>query len=133
MRPQIITTIALTDDANGIFEDQTTAGAADLSLDGALVASGVAYCYGEALPTAKQGQLLAIEGTGNNSGVVATITGTFGGGAQVEELTLANNGTATSANYWTTVTNIAVDGAVTGNIEGGWLAASTNPAGNTGL
>ena len=127
MRPQIITTIALTNDANGIIEDQTTGAAGALTLDGALVVDGVAYAYGVALPNAKQGQLIAIEGSGNNSGVVATITGTFGGGAQVEELTLANAGTATSVKYWTTVSSITVDGAVTGNIEGGWLSGSTSP------
>ena len=68
MRPQVFTTTALTNDANGIFEDQTTAGAATLTLNGALVESGVAYCYG-LTGTNAQGQLIAIEGTGNNSGI----------------------------------------------------------------
>lgn len=126
MRPQIITTVALVDDANGAFEDQTTAGAADLVLDGALVSDSVVFLYGTA-NTVRQGQLLAIEGAGTNAGVDATITGTFGGAAQVEVLTLANAGTATSAKYWTTITSIAVDGAVDGNIEGGFLTASTTP------
>ncbi len=58
---------------------------------------------------------------------MATITGTFGGAAQVELLTLANAGTATSVKYWTTITSISVDGALTGNIEGGWLSGSTTP------
>ena len=127
MRPQVFTTTALTNDANGIFEDQTTAGAGSLSLDGALVESGVAYCYGST-GTTKQGQLIAIEGTGNNSGITATITGTLGGGTVTEDLTLANNGTATSSKYYNTVSSITVDGAVTGNIEGGWLSSSTDPA-----
>ena len=127
MRPQVFTTTALTNDANGIFEDQTTGGAASLSLDGALVSDGVAYCYGTT-GTTKQGQLIAIEGTGNNSGITATITGTLGGETVTEDLTLANNGTATSAKYYNTVSAISVDGAVTGNIEGGWLSSSTNPA-----
>jgi hypothetical protein len=127
MRPQIFTTTALTNDPDGIFEDQTTAGAGSLTLDGALVESGVAYCYGST-GTTKQGQLIAIEGTGNNSGVVATITGTFGGATVTEDVTLANNGTATSSNYFNTVSSITVDGAVTGNIEGGWLSASTDAA-----
>ena len=127
MRPQTITTLTLINDNNGIFEDQTTGGAADLTINGALATGGVAHLYGIS-NTVRQGQLLAIEGSGNNSGVVATITGTFGGGAQVETLTLSNAGTATSSKYWTTITTIAVDGAVTGNIEGGFLTASTNPA-----
>ncbi len=127
MRPQVITTVALVNDPNGAFEDQTTAGAANLVLDGALVSDGVVFTYGTA-NTVRQGQLLAIEGTGDNSGVTLTITGTFGGGAQVETLLLANSGTATSVKYWTTITQLAVDVAVTGNIEGGFLTASTNPA-----
>jgi hypothetical protein len=127
MRPQVFTTTALTNDANGIFEDQTTAGAATLTLNGALVESGVAYCYG-LTGTNAQGQLIAIEGTGNNSGITATITGTLGGATVTETVTLANNGTATSTYYFNTVSSITVSGAVTGNIEGGWLSSSTNPA-----
>ena len=127
MRPQVFLTTALTNDANGIFEDQTTAGPGNLTLDGALVENGIAYCYGST-GTNKQGQLVAIEGAGDNSGVVATITGTFGGAPVQEELTLANAGTATSTSYYNTVSAISVDGAITGNIEGGWLTASTNPA-----
>ena len=130
MRPQVITLTTLTNDANGIFQDQTTSGAATLTLNGALVSSGVAYCYGASSNlTTHQAQLIAIEGTGNNSGVVATITGTGPGNeVVVEALTLANSGTATSSYYFKTVSSITVDGAVTGNIEGGWLSSSTDPA-----
>lgn len=125
MKPQVITTQSLTNDANGIFEDQTTGAAGTLSLDGALVTSGVAYCYGtEAIRT--QAQKISIEGTGNNSAIVATITGEAFGQSFSEDLTLANNGTATTTAYFETVTSITVDGAVTGNIEGGFL--STNGA-----
>ena len=60
----------LTNDANGIAEDQTTSGAADLSLDGALVSGGIATT------TNSTAQMVAIEGTGNNSGITFTITGT---------------------------------------------------------
>ena len=95
MRPQTITTLTLINDNNGAFEDQTTAGAADLNLNGVLVSSGVVFVYGTA-NTVRQGQLFAIEGAGTNAGVDATITGTFGGGAQVEVLDLVNAGTATS-------------------------------------
>lgn len=130
MRPQVETSLTLINDPNGIFEDQTTAGAATLSLDGALVSGGVCYLYGAASNrTIHQAQKLAIEGSGNNSGVVATILGT-GPGSEVtgEDLTLSNAGTATSTKYYKTITSITVDGAVTGNIEGGFLIASTDPA-----
>lgn len=118
-----ITTVALKNDPNGIFEDQTTAGAGSLSLNGNDVSGGVAYCYGTS-ENRIQAQKISIEGTGNNSGVVATITGTAFGATITENLTLANNGTATSTGWFETVTSITVDGAVTGNIEGGWLSSN---------
>ena len=108
----------LTNDANGIAEDQTTSGAADLSLDGALVSGGIATT------TNSTAQMVAIEGTGNNSGITFTITGTDPNGqAHSEVLTGANSGTATTTAYFITVSTIAASGAVTGNVEAGWLAA----------
>jgi len=112
-----VTIASLSNDANGCFADQTTAGAADLTLDGALVSGGV--CVNGAA------QKISIEGSGDNWGVVATITGTNSSNQkQVEELTLLNGGTATSVYYYKKIETIAVDGAVTGNIEGGPLSAN---------
>lgn len=106
----------LTNDANGICEDQTTAAAGALTLDGALVSGGVA--------TAAAAQIIAIEGTGDNSGITFTITGTCADGhSRTEVVTGANNGTAKTTNYFKTVTGIVASGAVTGNVEIGWLAA----------
>lgn len=117
MRNLVREITALSNDANGVFEDQTTAGAAALVLNGALVSGGVA--------TFAQAQKISIEGAGDNSGVVATISGTDADGIPVsEDLTLANAGTVASALYYKTITSITVDGAVTGNIEGGPLAAN---------
>lgn len=117
MRNLVANITELSNDANGVFVDQTTAGAADLDLDGALVVDGVAVFL--------QAQKISIEGTGNNSGVDATITGTDADGTVISEvLTLANNGTATSVLYYKTITSISVDGALTGNIEGGPLATN---------
>jgi uncharacterized membrane protein YdcZ (DUF606 family) len=124
MRPQVNTSTTLVNDANGIFEDQTRTGAGALTLNGALVSSGVAYLYG-ATSEVMWGQKISIEGTGNNSGITATIVGTGpGGSALTETLTLANNGTATTSNYFRTVTSITTSGTVTGNIEGGFLSAN---------
>lgn len=124
MRVQITDALTLVNDANGIFEDQTRAGAGALTLNGVLVSSGVAYLFG-ATSTTKWGEKISIEGTGNNSGITATIIGLDSGGAyQTEVLTLANNGTATSVYYYRAVMSITVSGAVTGNIEGGWLQAN---------
>ncbi len=119
MRPQVRTTATLINDANGIFEDQTTAGAGFLNLNGILAG----YIYGSANTTA-QGQKLSIEGTGNNAAFTATIVGTDAGGAyQTEVLTLANNGTVHSLYYYRTITSIYVSGDIDGNIEGGPLSA----------
>ena len=118
MQPVKYTTSTLTNDANGICVDQTTAGAGSLSLDGALVSGGVA--------TAAEAQIVSIEGTGNNSGVVFTLTGTTADGQSgTENVTGANNGTAKSTGHWKTITAISVDGAITGNVEIGWLNTDT--------
>ena len=117
MRPNSITLAALTNDANGICVDQTTGGAADLTLDGALVSGGVA--------TAAAAQKVSVEGTGNNSGITFTIAGANADGVTISEvLTGANNGTATTTAYFVTVTSIAASAAVTGNVEIGWLSAN---------
>jgi len=111
---QSTTITALSNDANGIFEDQT--GTA-ITLDGALVAGGVA--------TSSAAQQVSIEGTGNNSGITFAIVGTDADGkAHSETLTGANNGTATTTLYFKTVTSITPSGAITGNVEGGWLSAN---------
>ena len=117
MKPKTFTTAALSDDANGICVDQTTGGAADLTLDGALVSGGVA--------TMAEAQIVSIEGTGNNSGITFTITGTNAEGKTIAQaVTGANNGTAVSTFYYKSITQIAASGAVTGNVEIGPLAAN---------
>ena len=111
-----ITTSVLDDDANGIAQDQTTGGAGDLTLNGALVTGGVA--------TMAEAQIVAIESTGNISGVTFTVTGTDADGNTVNEaITGPNNSTVKSTYHFKTVTQIAVDGAVGTNTEVGVLAA----------
>jgi len=123
VKPQVETAAALVNDANGVFEDQTTAGAGYLTLNGVLVSGGIAYLLG-ATSTTNMGQKVSIEGTGNNAAFTALITGTDAGGAtQTETVTLANNGTATSTLYFRTVSSIYVSGDIDGNIEGGFLSA----------
>ena len=102
----------LTNDANGIFTDQTTGGAATLILDGALSASAAA-------------QLVSIEGSGDNDEVTFTAIGTNADGKRQTEAWLgADNGTGTSTLFFLTVTSITTSGAVDGNVEGGWLSAN---------
>lgn len=107
---------ALINDANGIFADQTRADAGNLDLDGVLVVGGVAiFTYA---------QIVAIEGTGNNSGITFTVTGTDAdGNATAQTITGANNGTAKTTVHFKTVTRVSCSAAITGNVEGGVLAA----------
>jgi hypothetical protein len=117
MRNLVANITSLSNDANGVFVDQTTTGAGNLELDGVLVVDGVAVF--------EQAQKISIEGAGTNSGITATITGTDADGTVVSEsLALADNGTATSVLYYKTITSIYVDGTVDGNIEGGPLATN---------
>ncbi len=133
MRRQVLTSVALTNDADGIFESQTRVGAGALTLNGVLVSSGVAYLYGATSET-RFGQKISITGTGNNSGISATITGLGPGKSPYTEvITLANNGTVTTTGYFWAVSSITVSGTVTGNIVGGWLSTVTLPAASAPL
>ena len=107
----------LTEDANGIAQDQTTSEAADLNLNGVLVSGGVATT------TNSTAQQVLVEGSGDNTGITFAITGTDANGqTQTETLTGVSNGAAKTTAYFVTVTTIRASGAVTGNVEVGWLA-----------
>lgn len=116
MRPVRVVVGVLTNDPNGIFEDQTAGGAGNLSLDGALVSNGVA--------SAAYAQKVSLESSGNLSAVTFTITGTDADGQRItESLAGPNNNTVHSTHHFKTVSNVAVDGTVGTNVEGGFLAS----------
>lgn len=118
-KSQVSSILSLSNDANGCIQDQTTSGAAALLLNGDLVSGGVCKF--------SSAQQISIEGVGANAGVIAAIIGKGADGKdERENLTLTNGGTAKSVRYYIKITSINVDGAVTGNIEGGPL--STNGA-----
>jgi hypothetical protein len=120
MRNLVADISELLNDANGVCVDQSTAGAAELDLDGALVVNGVAYVAVDGAA-----QQISIEGAGDESGVDFTITGTDADGTVISEvLAGANAGTAESVLYYSTITSIATDGATTGDVEIGPLSAS---------
>ena len=106
----------LTNDPNGAFKDQTTSGSGDLTLDGDLVSNGVA--------TAAAAQIFVIEGSGDNSGIDFTITGTDANGqAHSQTIDGSNGGKAKTTVFFLTVTGVSTDGAITGDVEGGWETA----------
>lgn len=120
MRPIEFTTAALaTADEDGIAEAQTLSGAGAVDLDGVLVTDGVAVL---ASPNAapRYGLLVTITSSGDDSGVVFTVTGTApGGAAQSENVTGESADTASTTLAFETVTGVEADGATDGDITVG--------------
>lgn len=113
MQPKRLTLGPMTDDADGIAEAQTPAGAGGLTLNGDLVVAGVAY--------AAAAQTVSVVSDGDDSGIDFTVTGTdANGNALTETLTGPNNTTVRTDGFFLTVTEVSVDGAGTGNITVGW-------------
>tara|TARA_Y100000310_G_scaffold55920_1_gene51270 strand:- start:15910 stop:16881 length:972 start_codon:yes stop_codon:yes gene_type:complete len=116
MRRKVALITTLSNDPNGVCEDQQIAAAGALTLDGALVGSNIGR-----LPTARR---LTIEGTGDNSLITFTIVGTDGERRPLTELVFGGNAAPVSTSeLFLTVTSITTSGAVTGNVEVGWVAA----------
>ena len=107
-------------DTNGIAENQTTAGAADLDLNGAQVVDGVWDIH--AVPTTAYsegvgGVRIAIDSAGDVSSVVFTVYGTDQDGiARTETITGVTTSAVNSVTFWQTITRIAADAAVGSNV-----------------
>ena len=126
-------------DTDGICTTQTTSGAADLTLNGALCTtvngnSIYAPALGSVLATTADGawaRKIGITSDGNDSGINFTVTGTDVNGKALEEtITGPNSGTvyttmSTAANF-KSVTKIATSGATTGNITVGTAAVAAD-------
>lgn len=118
-RPKTVT-LTLDVDPNGVCQDQTTAGAGNLTLNGALVGSDITKPGIYVSDTAQQ---MGIESAGNLSGVTFTFTGKGYNSSSVwsdsisEDVTGPNATTVETSNYFTEISNIAVDGAVGTNVE----------------
>jgi len=90
--------------ANNIALSQTTAGAANLTLNGALVSGGVAT-----LDTPRR---ILITNIGNDSGITFTVYGTWIGGQTISETLQGTSGSSVATTLdFATVTRIAVSGA----------------------
>ena len=100
-------------DSNGICESQTTAGAADLTLNGALVSGGIAYL--------DKPRRVIITSGGNDTGITFVVTGTTFSSVVVSETVTGGNGAAVSTTIdFLTVTSVSASGAtsVSGVIVG---------------
>lgn len=91
-------------DPNGICESQTTAGAGNLTLDGALVVGGVAVL--------DKPRRVLITNAGNDSARTFTVYGTTFGGVSISENVAGTSGSsAATVQDFLTVTRVYIDGA----------------------
>lgn len=113
MRTLERTCSVITADRDGIAQAQTTGGAANLTLNGAGVTSGVA--------TLTPPRRVRIFSGGNIAAVVFTITGTDRAGHVITDtITGVNNSTVATNKIFRTVTQVAAGAAVGTNAEVGW-------------
>jgi len=118
-------------DRNGVCAAQTTSGAANLVINGALHSSNtINFTTAASLQPRK---VTIFSAGGDVSGITLTVTGTdYLGAALVEIITgPAADATVTSTNFFNTITQIAASGAVTGNIEVGSGAGQYRPVAPT--
>ena len=114
-----VTSNVVANDPDGVCATQTTGGAANLTINGALHDSNTINFTTSA---AEQPRKVTIFSAGGDvSGITFTITGTDFLGEALEETVTgpAADATVTSTNYFNTITQIASSGAVTGNITVG--------------
>ena len=97
-------------DPNGIATSQAVAAPGDLTLDGALVTSGVATMD---IPR----NVTLVSDSGTDSTQVATVTGNdVYGIALVEDITLTGTSTAQGLKAFKTVSQVAIDGTCVGSL-----------------
>lgn len=90
--------------ANNIATSQTTAGAANLTLNGSLVSGGVA--------TLDKPRRVLITNAGNDSSITFTVTGTTFGGQSASETVQGTSGSTVATTIdFATVTRISTSGA----------------------
>lgn len=133
MRPVRIYALPRALDADGIATTQSAAGAAALTLNGALVVSGVAVIYrtdsdSNGRPYSYIGQKVTITSAGNDTGITFTVVGLDQDKqSYTEVITGANAAAATSTGYFSTVTSITTSGATAGNVTAGITAVFATP------
>lgn len=96
-------------DDNGIAASQSTAGAGNLTINGALASGGVA--------TLDAPRQVLITSAGNDSGITFTVYGTTYGGHTVSETVTGGSTAAVATNTdFATVTRVYASGATAGNV-----------------
>jgi hypothetical protein len=118
-RPQYFDIDPANVDPDGIAENQTTAGAADLVLNGALCDLGtpLRFDIGDSYSSGIAGVQIAIDSAGDISAVNFTVYGKNQDGVDTTEVITNVTTTAVeSATYWSQITRIAADAEVTSNV-----------------
>jgi hypothetical protein len=120
MRPIFLTKQLTAAAANNIALAQTTAGAADLVINGSLASGGVAT-----LDTQRR---VAIASTGNFAAVTFTVYGTDQQGNTISDAILGpNNGTVSTTKDFATVTRVSTSAIVGTNVTVGTSAVGATP------
>lgn len=115
MQPIVLNCSLSAADDDGIAQNQQPSGAGNLTLNGVLVSGGVATLTGAGM--ARQ---VLITAAANESAKTLTIYGTNATGNSISEtVTGPNATTATTTNYFRSVTRVAISGAAAGNIKVG--------------
>lgn len=115
---------------NGIAQNQTTPGAANILLNGSQVTAGVWDIYGASAGYSDGigGARVAFVSVGDISAVVFTITGTDQDGiARTETVTGVTTSPVNSVIYWRTITSIAAGAAVASNVAVGAISQIVSP------
>jgi len=123
-------------DPNGICENQTTPGAANLVLNGALCDLGTALQFdiGDAYSAGIGGVILSFDSAGDINTVNFTITGKDQDGVAVTEVVTGVTTTPVpTTKYYSQITNIAADAQVTSNVFIGTLTAGGLVSKSVGL
>jgi len=118
MRPNVITTAVMSNDADGIAQSQAVGSATTMTLNGVLAnAAGT-------IATLTNAQLVGITSGGNDTGITFTVVGLDANGISISDvITGVNGAVATGTLYFKTVTSITTSGAVATTALAGTLAA----------
>lgn len=119
MRPYRLDIDPANVDPDGIAENQTLAGAGNLTLDGALCDLGTALQFdiGDSYSSGIGGVQIAIDSAGDINTVNFTVTGKNEDGiATTEVITGVTTTAVESTTYWSQITQIAADAAVGSNV-----------------
>lgn len=115
MQPIVLTCALAAADDDGICASQSAAGAGNLTINGLLASGGVATLTGAGM--ARQ---VVITSADDDSGITFTITGTGPNGQSISETVAGpDTTTATTTNYFRTVTQVAVSGATASTVTVG--------------